>query len=80
MASKIDISIKKQITNLYGNNVLIRKISETLNISKSVFGRLVKSYKEYGDFPLSKKLGRPRKTSVKENRLIMRMTLRDRFK
>ena len=80
MAPKIDISIKKQVIRLYGENVSIRKIAETLKISKSVVGRLVKEYKECGHVPPSKKLGRPRKTSAREDRLTRRTSLRDRFK
>ena len=58
----------------------IRKISEKVKRSKSVVGRVVKSYNDTGKIASAFKTGRPRKTSAREDRIMQRMSLKDRFK
>ena len=48
--------------------------------SKSVVGRVVKSYNDTGKIVSSFKTGRPRKTSTREDRIMQCMSLKDRFK
>ena len=48
--------------------------------SKSVVGRVVKSYNDTGKIFSAFKTSRPRKTSAREDRIMQRMSLKDRFK
>ena len=48
--------------------------------SKSVVGRVVKSYNDTGKIVSAFKTGRPRKTSAREDRIMQRMSLEGRFK
>ena len=48
--------------------------------SKSVVGRVVKSYNDTGKIVSAFRTGRPRKTSLREDRITQRMSLKDRFK
>ena len=57
-----------------------REISEKVKRSKSVVGRVVKSYSDTGKIVSAFKTGRPRKTSAREDRIMQRMSLKDRFK
>ena len=58
----------------------IREISERVKRFKSVVGRVVKSYNNTGKIVSAFKTSRPRKTSAREDRIMQRMSLKDRFK
>ena len=77
---KVDYSERKAILKLHKEHHTIRDISEKVKRSKSVVGRIVKSYNDTGKIVSSSKTGRPRKTSTREDRLMQRMSLKDRFK
>ena len=77
---KPDYSVRQAIVKLHKENHTIREISEKVKRSKSVVSRVVKSYKDTGKIFSAFKTGRPRKTSAKEDRIMQRMSLKDRFK
>ena len=77
---KVDNALRQDTTKLYKKNFTIRHISEKINHSKNVVGRIIRSYKETGYTGTPKKVGRPRKTSVREDRVIQRTSLKGRFK
>ena len=77
---KPDNSVRRAIVKLNKEKHTIRKISEKVKRSKSVVGRVVKSYNDTGKIDSAFKTGRPRKTSAREDRIMQRMSLKDRFK
>ena len=58
----------------------IRGISKKAKRSKSVVGRVVKSYNDTGKIVSAFKTSRPRKTSAREDRIMERMSLKERSK
>ena len=77
---KLDYSVRQAIVNLHKEKHTIREISEKVKRSKSVVDRVVKSYNDTGKIVSAFKTGRPRKTSIREDRIMQRMSLKDRFK
>ena len=76
----LDYSVKQAIVKLQKEKHTIKEISEKVKHSKSVVGRIVKSYNDTGKIASAFKTGRPRKTSAREDRIMQRMSLKDRFK
>ena len=76
---KVDKNLRVTVVKLHKQNVSIREIAERVNRSKSVIGRIVKTYKDTGRVLSQNKMGRPRKTSARQDRAIQRIALRDRF-
>ena len=68
------------MVKLHQEKHTIREISEKVKRSKSVVGRVVKSYNDTGQIVSAFKTGRPRKTSAREDRIMQRMSLKERFK
>ena len=77
---KLDYSVRQAVVKLHKEKHTIREISEKVKRFKSVLGRVVKSYNDTGKIVSAFKTGRPRKTSAREDRIIQRMSLKDRFK
>ena len=77
---KLDYSVRQAIVKLHKEKHTIREISEKVKRSKSVVGRVVKSYNDTGKQVSAFKTGRPRKTSAREDRIMQRMSLKDHFK
>ena len=77
---KLDYSMRQAIVKLHNEKHTIREISEKVKRSKSVVDRVVKSYNDTGKIVSAFKTGRLRKTSVREDRIMQRMSLKDRFK
>ena len=77
---KLDYSVRQAIVKLHKEKHTIREISEKVKRSKSVVGRVVKSYNDTGKIVRAFKTSRPRKTSAREDRIMQRMSLKDRFK
>lgn len=57
-----------------------REISSAIGCSNSTVSRFLKKYKDTGDIARKKGSGASRKTSAADDRLLTRMSLRDRFK
>ena len=62
---KLDYSVRQAIVNLHKEKYTIREISEKVKRSKSVVGRVVKSYNDIGKIVRAFKTGTPRKTSTR---------------
>ena len=77
---KLDYSVRQAVVKLHKENHTIREISEKVKRSKSVVGRVVKSYNFTGKIVSAFKTDRPRKTSAREDRIMQRMSLKDRSK
>ena len=77
---KLDYSVRQAIVKLHKEKHTIREISEKVKRSKSVVGRVVKSYNDTGKIASAFKTGRPRKTLAREDRIMQHMSLKDRFK
>ena len=77
---KLDYSVREAIVKLHKEKYTIREISEKVKRSKSVVGRVVKSYNDTGKIVSAFKTGKPRKTSTREDRIMQRLSLKDRFK
>jgi len=77
--SKMEKSLKMEIVTHFKKNLSIRAIADIVSCSKSVVGRIVKEYKESGCVTSAKTRGRPRKTSSRQDRIIQRTGLKDRF-
>ena len=76
---KLDYSVRQAIVKLHKEKHTIREISEKMKHSKSFVGRVVKSYNDTGKIVSAFKTSRPRKTSAREDRIMQRMSLKDRF-
>ena len=72
--------MRQAIVKLHKEKHSIKEISEKVKCSKSVVGRVVKSYNDTGKIVSAFKTGRLRKTSAGEDRIMQRMSLKDRFK
>ena len=77
---KLDYSVRQAIVMLHKEKHTIREISEKVKRSKSVAGRVAKSYNDNGKIVSAFKTGRPHNTSAREDRIMQRMSLKDRFK
>ena len=64
---KLDYSVRQAIVKLHKKKHTIREISEKVKRSKSVVGRVVKSYNDTGKILSAFKTGRPCKTSARED-------------
>ena len=73
---KLDYSVRQAIVKLHKEKHTIREISEKVKRSKSVVGRVVITGKIVSAF----KTCRPRKSSAREDRIMQRISLKDRFK
>ena len=76
---KLYYSVRQAIVKLHKEKHTIREISEKVKRSKSVVGRVVKSSNDTGKIVNAFKTGRPCKTSAREDRIMQRMSLKDRF-
>lgn len=68
-----------KIVKLHKRNFTVREIAERVNRSKSVIGRIVQTYEDFGRVLSPNNMGRPRKTSPRQDRAIHRIALGDRF-
>ena len=77
---KLEYYVRQAIVKLHKEKHTIIEISKKVKRSKSVVGRVVKSYNDTGKIVSAFKTGRPRKTSAREDRIMQRMSLKNRFK
>ena len=74
---KLDYSVRQAIVKLHKEKHTIGEISKKVKRSKSVVGRVVN---DTDKIVSAFKIGRPRKTLAGEDRIMQRMSLKDRFK
>ena len=72
---KLDYSVRQAIVKLHKEKHTIREISVKVKRSKSVVGRVVKSYNDTGKIVSAFKSAWPRKTSAREDRIMQRISL-----
>lgn len=77
--NKVDTAVKSEIVKLRNEKKTIEEISKQVKRSKSVVSRVLTLYNATGRLTNSKKPGRPRKTTVREDRVMQRLALKDRF-
>ena len=70
---------KELIIGHYMENNSMSLTATIVRRSKSVVGRVIKRYYEENSLAEKKKTGRPRKTTIREDREIVRMSMKDRF-
>lgn len=76
----LSLQEKKLILDNYKEKKSISTISNIVRRSKSVVHRVIARYKNKNTLEASPKTGRPPKTSQREDRIMVRQALRDRFK
>ncbi|KAF2350791.1 hypothetical protein FHG87_018450 [Trinorchestia longiramus] len=76
---KVDQTLKQNVVILHKKNFSIREIAVKVKRSKSVVGRILKLYSDLGHIPTACKTGRQRITSNREDRIIQRVALKNRF-
>ena len=75
------LSIRQQINRLrMKNNLSIGAIAENVNKSKSIVHGILKVYNDSGLPEARKSTGRPRITTKREDRAMVKLVKKDRFK
>ena len=77
--TKIDSSTKLKIVKLRQENLTMQQIADKVKCSKSVICKILKRYNDTGSSNNKKKPGRPRKTTVRQDRMMHRLALKGRF-
>ena len=79
--SPTPLPIRQQIIRLrMKDNLSIGAIAEIVNKSKSVVHGILKVYNDYGSSEARKSTGRPRITTKREDRVMVKLVKKDRFK
>ena len=76
---KVDGADKLEIVKLRKEHLTVEQISKHVKRFKSVVSRVLKLYNKTGRLTNTKKSGQPRKTTVREDRIMQRLALKDRF-
>ena len=76
----MDNDIKKHIISLHKQNLSVTKIAESIKRSKSIVSRVLTLYTNTGKIFSPNKIGRLKIPSLRDDRIIQRMSLKDRFK
>ena len=71
---------KNNSLSLHKDNLSLSEISRATGKSRSVVQRIISRFKQSGYVKAMPKTGRPRKTTVREDRMMVRQSLQDRFK
>ena len=80
-AKRVQVSVaEKNILSLHKHNLSLSEISRATGKSRSVVQRIMSRCKQSGDVKALPKTGRPRKTTVRGNRMMVRQSLQDQFK
>lgn len=77
---QLTLAEKAKIIALAEQNVSIRKIADKTNFNESSVRRFLKKFRETGELERKEGSGRKKCTSLREDRVIMRTSLQDRFK
>ncbi|KAJ8353881.1 hypothetical protein SKAU_G00214480 [Synaphobranchus kaupii] len=76
---EVSMPVKQAIMKLKNENKSIREIAETLGVSKSTVGYIVKKQERTGELSNSKRSGRPRKTTVGDDQRILSIVKKKPF-
>ena len=77
---KLSLGEKRAILEHHSDGMTISAISKAIKRSVSVVHRVIKRYKDFNTISAKPKTGRPRITTPKKDRIIVRASLTDRFK
>lgn len=77
--SKVTEALCRQVVQMKSDGLPVSAIAREVGRSKSVISRILKLYNDTKSFKSRKKAGRPRKASPREDRLIQRLSMGDRF-
>lgn len=75
----VSVEEKQLIIHLHSNGKKTSEIVDTVGRSPSVVKRIVAHFKQSGSVAAAPKSGRPRITTAQQDRLIVKMSLKDRF-
>ena len=76
---KVDEPLRQHVVSLKKRGMTISAISRETNRSKSVIWRILKFHEDTGLFVSPKKPGRPRKTTPRQDWVMHRLSISDRF-
>ena len=78
-SKELSLSLKKAIIRLKNQNKPIREIAKTLGVAKSTVWYILKKKERTGELSNTKRPGRPRKTSVVDDRRILSLVKKNPF-
>lgn len=76
---KVTLREKELIVGHYMENNSMALTAKIFKRSKSVVGRVIKRFNDHNSLETQSGTGAPRKTTVREDRCIVRMSMKDRF-
>ena len=71
---------RNRVISLHNDGKFLLKIADIIGRACTIFQRIIAKYKQCGHIERGKRTGRPPETTLKEDRQIIRSSLRDRFK
>ncbi|XP_067109751.1 intraflagellar transport protein 57 homolog isoform X1 [Osmerus mordax] len=78
-SKELSPSVKQAIVRLKNQNKPIREIAKTLGVAKSTVGYILKKIERTGELSNTKRPGRPRKTTVVDDRRIISLVKKNPF-
>ena len=72
-SKELSLSVKQAIIRLKKQNKPIREIAKTLGVAKSTVWNILEKKERTGELSKTKRPGRPRKTTVVDDRRILSM-------
>ncbi|XP_062336715.1 intraflagellar transport protein 57 homolog [Osmerus eperlanus] len=78
-SKELSPSVKQAIVGLKNQNKPIREIAKTLGVAKSTVGYILKKIERTGELSNTKRPGRPRKTTVVDDRRIISLVKKNPF-
>ena len=77
--SKVTETLRQQVVQMKAKGMTLSAIAREVGRSKSVISRILHLYNVTNSFKSPKKAGRPRKTNAREDRVMRRMSMGNRF-
>ena len=77
--SKVTETLRQLVVQIKAKGMTLSAIAREVGRSKSVISRILKTNKDTDSFQSPKKAGRPHKTSAREDRIMRRLSMGNRF-
>ncbi|KAI5608182.1 hypothetical protein C0J50_9566, partial [Silurus asotus] len=77
--SKVTESLRQQVVQMKAKGMTLSAIARQVDPSKSVISRILNLYNITNSFKSAKKAGRPQKTNTREDRILRRISMGNRF-
>ncbi|KAF7702952.1 hypothetical protein HF521_021959, partial [Silurus meridionalis] len=77
--SKVTESLRQQVVQMKAKGTTLSAIARQVGPSKSVISRILNLYNITNSLKSAKKAGRPRKTYTREDRILRRISMGNRF-